>query len=373
MDTLKNMRHPLSRIELLLSLFFVLGNSASGRAQEPPAGRISTIVDMVGVGVTVTDSNGKFVTHLRNSDFKVSDNGAEQQISYFEADRPTDVLVLIEAGPAVFLIEGGHLRAASALIQGLSERDRVAVVRYAEKPEGVSDFSTNKVLAFQAFDHLNFNLGFGALNLSDSLSTLLDWLEKTPSRQTIVLLSSGVDTSSSEAHTKLMQRLRVSGPRILAVSLLGELRTPNKPGKKQTLSQAAVLTAPQFDTADQTLRELAALTGGRAYFPVDSKGFAAAYQEIAEIVGHQYVLGFPPPVHDEKVHALGVQIAVDPADPPDGIKSYVMPLRVDHRQAYLAHKSAAKPLPDGLIGSMQQYGRNLWTYPREGEGATNDY
>jgi hypothetical protein len=46
-------------------------------------------------------------------------------------DEPAQALMLIEAGPAVYLLEGGHLRAAHAFLNGLSPGDRVWAI-----PEG---------------------------------------------------------------------------------------------------------------------------------------------------------------------------------------------------------------------------------------------
>jgi VWFA-related protein len=356
LDTRTKLRAAMHRAVLLFSCLTLSCNAALARPQQPEENRIKTAVSMVVVGVTVTDSAGKFVEHLRHGDFTISDDGIKQPVSYFAVDLPTDVLILIEAGPAVYLMEGGHLRAASRLLDGLSAQDRVAVVKYADKPEGVSDFSGDKRVALQAFDHLNFNLGFGALNLSDSLATLLDWMDHSSGPKTIVLLSTGLDTSSPEANAKLLQRLRLTGPRILAVSLLGDLRTPKRSDKKRVTSSAAAMTTQQFDNADQTLRQLAIVTGGRSYFPANAKEFAAAYQEISEIVGHQYILGYASPIQDEKVHILDVQMAIDPQDRPDGIDSHPLPLRVDHRQAYLARKITNFSLPDGEMGRISPPG-----------------
>jgi Ca-activated chloride channel family protein len=298
---------------------------------------------MVDVGVTVTDSSGKFIDGLRASDFQVLDNGVERPLSAFALDVPTDVLVLIESGPAVYLIESGHLRAANGLLLGLSAKDRVAVAKYADMPTGVSDFSADKNVAAKAFENLNFNLGFGALNLSDSISTVLDWLERTPSKKTIVLLSTGVDTSDPEANAHLLSRLRVENVRVLAVSLLGELRTPQATNKKRPPSNAALLAAEQFAKADETLRQLADASGGRVYFPTDSKVFTAAYQEVAQVVDHQYSLGFSPAELDGKVHNINVRVGTEGTalkNALNGDKNETLALHVNHRQAYIASAQA---------------------------------
>jgi len=304
-------------------------------------------VNVVTIGTVVTDERGKFVEGLTRENFHIFDNRVEQPLIFFALDRPTHVLLLIEAGPAVYLLQGGHLRAAYALLAGLSPADQVAVAKYAEGAEGVSDFSADKQLAANALDHVNFNVGFGALNLSESLTTVLDWLEKTPDKKTIVLLSSGVDTSAPAATTALLQRLRVSDIRLLAVSLSGELRSrPQEKSKKKTPATAPSFAEEQFAEADDELRALAASTGGRAYFPADEKGFAAAYAEIAQIVRHEYTVGFAPQKLDGHIHTVDVRVAENVADNPavpnaSKTDARARVLRIDHRQAYVAEPGRA--------------------------------
>src|SRR5712664_4205995 len=97
--------------------------------QQQPNQTIRVKVDRVNVGVIVTDHRGHFVEGLRREDFHLYDNGMEQPLTGFAAiEEPAQVLLLIEAGPAVYLLEGGHLQAAVALLDGLSNDDRVAVV-----------------------------------------------------------------------------------------------------------------------------------------------------------------------------------------------------------------------------------------------------
>jgi VWFA-related protein len=322
-----------------LALFSAIATYSQQTSASAPE-VISVRVNRVNVGVIVTGADGKFVEGLRREDFHLLDNGVEQPVSDFASvDEPADVLLLIEAGPAVYLLEGGHLHAAYALLAGLSAGDQVAVVKYAEGPEAICGFSADKQVAAGALDHLNFNLGFGALNLSESVATVLDWLDKTPGKKTIVLLSTGVDTSAPAASVELLQRLRVGDARVLAVSLAGEMRTPAASKKKSTPSKAALLTAQQFAEADEELRGLAVATGGRAYFPTNEKEFDAVYAEIAQIVRHEYSLGFSPAQLDGKVHGIEVRVAANAGDTRGvaaGSDTNGIGWRVDHRQGYLA-------------------------------------
>ncbi len=315
--------------------------------QEPAAPRpdIRVRVDRVNVGVIVTDSRGQFIGGLRREDFHLIDDGAEQPITDFlNVDEPAQVVLLIEAGPAVYLLQGGHLQAVHALLDGLSASDLVAIVRYDAAAEPILNFTPDKRAATGTLDQLRFNLGFGQLNLAASLDTVLDWLAHAPGKKSVVLLSTGVDTSPPGAVEKLLTRLKSSDVRILAVSLGGELRGPHVPEKKHSKQTPAnpekiQAAAEEFARADQALKDIAQANGGRAYFPQSSKDFAGVFTEIAQLVRHEYSLGFDPPARDGKLHSIEVRLTNVPAENSEKIAAGAprsQAYRVDHRQAYVA-------------------------------------
>jgi len=319
-------------------LFQTLSPSAQAQQQQspPPEGAIRVSVDRVNVGVIVTDAQGRFVEGLRREDFVVLDNSAPQPFTDFASvEEPAQVLLLVEAGPAVYLLEGGHLQAAYSLLNGLSAGDRVAVVKYADAPAAIVDFTPDKIAAENALGELRFNLGFGSLNLSSSVLTVLDWLRNVKGKKTIVLLSTGVDTSPPGGWGALLQQLKTSDVRILAVSLSGELRSPQNNRKKKAPLDHPAPGSQQFDEADQLLNGIAEAAGGRAYFPRNAKEFSAAYAEIAQLVRHEYSLAFAPVLRDGKIHSIDVHVS-----PAATANVSASNYRVDHRQAYLA------PTPD---------------------------
>jgi Ca-activated chloride channel homolog len=321
------------------ALFFAAAFCAysfAGAQENPqqPKQTIQVNVDRVSVGVIVTDSRGQFVEGLRREDFRVFDNGVEQPLTGFAAvEEPAQVLLLIEAGPAVYLLQGGHLQAAVALLDGLSKDDRIAVVKYADSPTALLNFTPDTQAALASFGQLQFNLGFGSLNLTSSVSKVLNWLGSVPGKKTIVLLTTGVDTSPSSESGLAMQQLKVSDVRLLAVSLAGELQNPQPVNKKKPPAAKSSKTAEQFEQANQLLKAMAQATGGRAYFPANAKEFNSVYAEIAQLVRHEYSLAFAPPARDGLVHAIEVRVeaAEKPARNVSG-----SPFRVDHRRAYVA-------------------------------------
>jgi VWFA-related protein len=334
-----------SRAIPFIAWIVLLTAPAFPQEHAPPRPDIRVRVDRVNVGVIVTDSRGQFIGGLRREDFHLIDDGAEQPITDFlSVDEPAQILLLIEAGPAVYLLQGGHLQAVHALLDGLAPGDRVAIVRYNAAAEPILNFTQDKRIATGMLDQLQFNLGFGQLNLASSLDTVLDWLASAPGKKSVVLLSTGVDTSPPGAVQKLLNRLKSSDVRILAVSLGGELRGPNVSEKKHS-KQAPVnpektqAAAEEFARADEALKNIAQANGGRAYFPKTTKDFADVFAEIAQLVRHEYNLGFDPPTRDGKVHSIEVRLANVPAENSEKIAAGAprsQAYRVDHRQAYVA-------------------------------------
>ncbi len=330
---------------LLLACACVLATPAFSQNPVRSSSDIHISVDRVNVGVLVTDSHGRFIGGLHREDFHVFDDGIEQPITDFlSVDEPARVLLLVEAGPAVYLLQGGHLEAVQALLEGLSPNDSVAIARYDEAAEPILNLTPDKSVAAGALDQLHFNLGFGQLNLASSLNTALDWLASIPGKKSVVLLSSGVDTSPAPVVQNLLARLKSTDVRVLAVSLGGELRVVKQPEKKRSKKEQAVPPKTQavnevFAQADAELAAIAQANGGRAFFPVTSADFVGVFAEIAQLVRHEYSLGFIPPVHDGKLHSLEVRVGDSPQADAASAVSEVPPApayRIDHRQAYFA-------------------------------------
>ncbi len=310
-------------LAVLFSLLFLASLSAAQSQEPTPPIRVT--VNRVNVGVTVTDSTGHFISGLRREDFHIFDNEVEQPITDFlPIEEPAQLLLLIESGPGVYFLGQGHFRAADTLLNSISPADRVAVAAYSNAPQLILGFTPGKTAARYALQNLDFNIGFADLNLSASVAATLDWLAPLPGKKTIVLLSTGFDTSPPKNWQIVQQKLQTSDVRILAVSLSGDFRKPLK-GKKRSAQNRADrdFVNEGFRKADESLQQLSAATGGRVYFPKNAAEFNRAYAEIAQLIRHEYSLAFAPPAADGQLHNLKVKA---------NNSSY----QVDHRQAYLA-------------------------------------
>lgn len=297
--------------------------SSSVRARGPAQQVLQTTAELVKVDVSVADNRGNFLASLTQSDFRILDNGVERPLTFFTpVDAPAQVLVLIETGPAVYLIQSDHLAAAYALLDGLDPRDQVALAAYDNAPRRILPFTSDKSLLLAALGGIQYNIGMGELNFYGSLAEVLNWLEPDPGKRAILLLSTGLDSSQPSHWDALVEKARRDDVVIFPVALGGSLRSTapvkgrakeSQPNGPDSDTHAAGSGNPvSFARADQDLRALASMTGGRAYFPDSRQGFVAIYRQIAAMLRHQYVLGFVP-AHDGQVHSLSVELILSQA------------------------------------------------------------
>ena len=289
--------------------------------------------EIVKLDVTVTDDRGEFISGLQQKNFRVLDRGIEQPIVFFApTDAPAQILVMIETSPAVYLIENEHILAIRTLAAGLAPDDQVALVTYNDSPRMILPFTEDKSAVNAALGKIQYTLGSGDLNLFDSISSVLQSMSGIPGKKALLLLTTGLDSSSAQNREALLQKVRSTDTVIFSVALGGPLRAPpqRKKGKKATNGDEPAV----FAEADKTLRSLATATGGRAFFPDSAQDFAPAYRQIAASLRHQYVLGIAP-AHDGQFHPLTVQVLDDAGQPIVGNKKNKPP-RIYTRAGYLA-------------------------------------
>lgn len=309
---------------VLCACFFLAGSSFAQQQPSPPspshesqAIRVST--ELVKIDAIALDKHKNFAAGLAQKDFRVLVDGVEQPVVFFTpVDAPAQVLVMVETSPAVYLIHKQHLIAAYALLQGLAPEEQVALVTYSQSAQALMGFTTDKTALAAALSQIQYTLGSSQLNFYDSLSAVLDWLASTGGKKAVVLLTTGLDSSSPAQWDALVQRLHQTDATIFPVALGGSLRNydaKKSKSSKKTGKSAAPVSSPEdqpanplsFEKANQALLSIANVTGGRAYFPASENDFVPMYREIAAYLRHQYVLGIEP-AHDGQFHALSVEI-----------------------------------------------------------------
>jgi VWFA-related protein len=305
---------------------------AAGGVQQP----LQVTTEMVQIGVSVLAAGGDFVSGLQRKNFRVLDAGVERPLEFFApTDAPAQILVMVETSPAVYLIQSQHIAAAYALLDGLAPDDQVALVTYDQAPRAVLAFTPDKNALLNALGQIQFSVGMGQLNFYDSVSTALDWVAPVSGKKALVLLTTGLDSSSPARWDALAQKLRARDVVIFPVALGGWLRrAPDKPDRKNKATATRQEDSQVFAAADQALLSLAAITGGRAFFPQSAKDFAPMYQQIAAALRHQYLLGIAPE-HDRQFHPLAVEV-LDAGGQPFATEGKKATHRIFSREGYLA-------------------------------------
>jgi Ca-activated chloride channel family protein len=335
----------VAAVFLLLCSPVVVGYSAP-----TPQPQISVVVNLVTVPVTVSDARGAFVSGLKVQNFRLLLDGAEQPIEYFASDQqPAQVLILIETGPAVYLLRHEHISAAAVLLNGLAPADTVAIASYSDILRLHLNFTTNKEQAAAALGSLNYGLGLAQLNFYDSLGAAVDWITAGEKRSLIVM-ATGLDSSGTTRWPQLEAKLRQSNVMVLPVALGGELRDTKGTSRRKNSRHsnnaddrpaAALAGEPHlqaemsFAESDRAFEAIAAETGGHAFFPRSASDFEQAYARIASVLRHSYSVGFHAAVHDGRYHAIQVQI-VDDRGQEIQAKGRGPAYRVNARRGFLA-------------------------------------
>jgi Ca-activated chloride channel homolog len=301
--------------------------TVQGQDSVPASGRIRVNVNRVNVGVTISSTDGSFVKGLNAKDFQVFDNGVEQPLTGFVSlDEPSQVLLLVETGPSAYAIGNSELDGLDVLVKDLPAEDKLAVGTYSGAPRLLADFSVDRDAATSAIRSVKISGDLESINLTSSIVTALNSLAALQGRKTLVLVSTGVDSSDVNV-LALEQRLLTSDVRIFAVSTGGTL--PKLPKRKTSSAQRAAhdLVAKDLQEGYELLTSISEATGGRSYQPKNKGQFEDAYTAIARAIRGEYLLEFSPPSLDGQLHYITVK--TDQASD-----------RVDARKAYLAPPAA---------------------------------
>jgi Ca-activated chloride channel family protein len=272
---------------------------ASAPATQEP---IKVQAELVFLQVSVEDGHGIFRGDLDRSQFRIFDNGSQQELAFFNSvDTPAHIAVLLETSPAVYLIQSQHIAAAYALLDGLAQDDQLALATYDKSARVALDFTSDRGAVTRALDGMQYFLGMGELNFYDAVNSTLEWLEAPVGKKALVVLSTGLDSSSESRWKALQLQLEKTDVSVFTVALGSAIR--NFKSKK-----AAKGSQVSFQRADAALREIAKATGGRWYFPATPDDFVKAYREISAQLSHQYLMAYVPPPHDGRVHSIEVQV-----------------------------------------------------------------
>jgi VWFA-related protein len=269
-------------------------DAAPREVSEDEVVRVET--SLVTVHASVQGRDGLPVAGLRREDFRVAEDGREQEIAFFETvERPFNVVLVVDTSPSTRRKMGDIAAAANAFVESLRDDDVLAVVtfdgevREAVKPSKVRDLRGRG---------LNLTAGRGSTRLYDAVNYVsIRYLARARGRKAVVLLTDGVDETSmlatAEENLSEVEELDALFYTVRydtmsdTFELLKQRRGRPLPAYEYRLKQ-------QHRDAEVYLRELARKTGGRFYEAGAAGGLAPAFASIVEELGRHYSLGYYP-------------------------------------------------------------------------------
>ena len=153
---------------------------------------------LVSIPVTVMDRNGRFIPNLRQQDFRVYEDGVEQQVAYFASvEKPFTVALVIDTSASTRFRLDEIQDAAFAFVNQLRPDDRVIVVSFDEEIRVLTQATNDRGRLREAIGRVRTG---GGTKLYDAMDLVINrLLSREQGRKAIVLFTDGVDTTSTRA------------------------------------------------------------------------------------------------------------------------------------------------------------------------------
>lgn len=279
---------------------------------------IQVSVPLVEVPVMVTTKDGQFISSLKRENFKIFEDGVQQNISNFTvSEAPITAVLLVEyaATNYSFMIEA--LRASYSFAQSLKKDDWVAVEYYDMHSYILVDFTQDKMAIFGALNQLRIP-GFSETNLFDALYDTLDRLDRVEGHKYIILVSTGFDSFSKLTLDQITKKVKTTKDvTIFTISIGWMLREYCEVNHCTQATRGAGIPVSQMDylQADNEMQTFARLTGGRFYQPRFQAEYPEIFHDIAGDIRNQYQIAYHPtnPKLDGSYRKLKVEVIA-----PDG-------------------------------------------------------
>jgi Ca-activated chloride channel family protein len=304
---------------------------ASNEPEEVGEGDIVRVnTSLVTVPVTVMDRSGRYIPDLRQADFRIFEDGVEQQVAYFASiEKPFTVALVIDTSESTRFKMEEIQDAAIAFIDQLRPDDRVLVVSFGDNINVLTEATNDRYALRNAIRRAHNG---GNTRLYDAVDFVMNQrLNQIEGRKAIVLFTDGVDTTSKRATYQSnirdaeeldaliypvqydtyvdnsggggstwpgsypMPRRRSRGG-ILADILGGVLGGPMVigGGGGGGGGGGAGTSRDDYMRADAYLHDLADKTGARLYRADNRNDLAQSFAYIAEELRRQYSLGYYP-------------------------------------------------------------------------------
>src|ERR1043165_3465825 len=296
--------------------------------EEVDAGDIVKVnTTLVTIPVSVMDRDGRYVPNLQKDDFRIWEDGVEQEVAFFQSvDKPFSVVLMLDTSPSTQFRLEDIQDAAISFINQLRPDDRVMVVSFNDDIKILSEFTTDRSKLQRAIQRAHTGDG---TRLYDAVDMVMNQqLSRIQGRKAIVLFTDGVDTTSKRAdyQSNMMDAQELDAlVYTVQYDTSQDMNSGNYPsGGGQIDVWGTILggifgggrhggyprggggyprggggyprgsSRGDYELADHYLREIADETGGREYRADTLQNMSVAFANVAEELRRQYSIGYYP-------------------------------------------------------------------------------
>jgi VWFA-related protein len=250
-------------------------------AQTPPPSKdetptFSLDTKLVPLHVSVIDKNGKLITNLQQSAFKVFENNVEQPLKIFNReDVPVSMGIIIDNSGSMREKRPKVAAAALELIKQSNPQDEVFIVDFNDVAFLDAPFTNNIKKLEEVLDKIDTR---GGTAMRDAISMSIDYAKEhgKKTKKVLLVITDGNDNTSNETLEQLVRKARQSEVLIYCIGLLNE----EEPREARAAKRA--------------LNELASASGGLAYYPKSLSEVETITPLIAHEIRNQYILAYTP-------------------------------------------------------------------------------
>src|SRR5215203_4500588 len=284
--------------------------------EEVDAGDVIRVnTTLVALPVSVMDRDGRYVPNLQKEEFRIWEDGVEQEVAFFQSvDKPFSVVLMLDTSPSTQFRLDEIQDAAISFVNQLRPDDKVMVVSFNDDIKILSEFTTDRPKLHKAINRSKTDDG---TRLYDAVDMVINQqLSRISGRKAIVLFTDGVDTTSRRAdyQTNIMDAQELDAlvyP--VQYDTSSDMNSGNYPvgspvdvfgqilggifggGRRGGMRRGGGRRAGNdYELANQYLLELANSTGGREYKADSVQNMSYAFANVAEELRRQYSVGYYP-------------------------------------------------------------------------------
>lgn len=299
---------------------------------------IRTSTSLISVPAVVLDRNGRYIPNLRKEDFRIYEDGLEQEVAYFApVEKPFTVALMLDASGSTQARLSQLRAAANAFISQLRPDDRLLVITFdgnihvLAEPTNVSAIRNARLRIPEVSD--------GTV-LYDAVDFALNArLSRIQGRKAVILFTDGVDMSSKATYKRNVRDAEEQDVLIYTVqyNTLPELPArlasiPNDKARERVRERMM----KKYALSEPYMRELADKTGGRFYRAEGLADVQQAFAAITQELGMQYSLGYYPKDSSRRGGQRSIKVRVRQPN-----------LVVRARDSYVVGASGGKPTAGG--------------------------